>query len=136
MADGFVCRGLLSTTIRTLFKEAIKCVHLGNDCYPGFLRILISVDAFITNTFLLLYVHFHMTRYFQNSICQINERRLKIFVAALIHKRNNSHFVLAYKTYHQNTLILAENLDPLPRGLNIHYNTERLEGLPKLETGK
>ena len=58
MADGFVCRGLLSTTIRTLFKEAIKCVHLENDCYPGFLRILISVDAFITNTFLLLYVHF------------------------------------------------------------------------------
>ena len=58
MADGFVCRGLLSTTIQTLFKEAIKCVHLGNDCYPGFLRILISVDAFITNTFLLLYVHF------------------------------------------------------------------------------
>ena len=41
MVDGFVCRGLLSTTIRTLFKEAIKCVHLGNDCYPGFLRILI-----------------------------------------------------------------------------------------------
>ena len=49
MADGFVCRGFLSTTIRTLFKEAIKCVHLGNDCYPGFLRILISVDAFITH---------------------------------------------------------------------------------------
>ena len=62
----YICRnggrirlpGLLSTTIRTLFKEAIKCVHLGNDFYPGFLLILISVDAFITNTFLLLYVHF------------------------------------------------------------------------------
>ena len=35
MPDGFVCQGLLNTKIRTLFKEAIKCVHLGNDCYPG-----------------------------------------------------------------------------------------------------
>ena len=35
MANGFVCRGLLNTMIRALFKEAIKCVHLENYCYPG-----------------------------------------------------------------------------------------------------
>ena len=77
MADGFVCRGLLSTTIRTLFKEAIKCVHLGNDCYPGFLRILISVDAFITNTFLLLYVHFSYDAVFLTPFVRLMNKDLK-----------------------------------------------------------
>ena len=40
MADGFVCRGLLNTKIRTLFKEAIKCVHLENVLYARYHEFL------------------------------------------------------------------------------------------------
>ena len=35
----------------------------------------------------------------------------------------------------QNTFILAQKLDPLPRVMDIHYNTAKLEALPRLETG-
>ena len=35
----------------------------------------------------------------------------------------------------QNTFSLAQKLDPLPRVMDIHYNTAKLEALPRLETG-
>ena len=35
----------------------------------------------------------------------------------------------------QNTFILAQKLDPLLRAIDIHYNTAKLEALPRLETG-
>ena len=58
MADGFVCRGLLNTKIRTLFKEAIKCVHLENDYYPGITHLNLCGYIYYTHIFFIRYVYF------------------------------------------------------------------------------
>ena len=45
MADGFVFRDTLNTTIRTLFNEVVKCVYRDN-VTRQVSRIFTSVDAF------------------------------------------------------------------------------------------
>ena len=41
-----------------------------------------------------------------------------MFAAVLIYERNISYFLLAFNTTIQNKFILAENLEPTPRGFS------------------
>ena len=63
MADRFVCRGSLNTTIRTLLEGAIK--FLDCDCVTRWVSYIFnSVDAFIMHTILLLCAHFSLNKAF------------------------------------------------------------------------
>ena len=63
MADRFVCRGSLNTTIRTLLEGAIK--FLDWDRVTRWVSYIFnSVNAFIMHTILLLYAHFSLNKAF------------------------------------------------------------------------
>ena len=55
----------------------------------------------------------------------------------LVHKGTSLISLSPIKHYIQNTFILAEKLVPILRGIDMHYNTGRLEPSPwtRLETG-
>ena len=65
------------------------------------------------------------------------QQRLVIFAAVLTYQTSSSysHFLFIYEHSIQNTFILVPNLDPLPRAIDIHYNTVKLKILPRMETG-
>ena len=63
--------------------------------------------AFLPQWMHLLYIDFfyftltfHQTRRLLNSICQINQLRLVMYVAVLIHERNIFHLLFVYKKFH------------------------------------
>lgn len=53
----------------------------------------------------------------------------------LVHKGTSLISLSPIKHYIQNTFILAEKLVPILRGIDMHYNTGRLEPSLRLETG-
>ena len=56
-------------------------------------------------------------------------------MAVLVHKGTSLISLSPIKHYIQNTFISAEKLVPILRGIDIHYNTVKLEPSPRLETG-
>ena len=56
-------------------------------------------------------------------------------MAVLVHKGTSLISLSPIKHYIQNTFILAEKLVPILRGIDMHYNTGRLEPSLRLETG-
>ena len=80
----------------------------------------------------MLYGHFSLNAAF---IWWTYHQRVVTCAAVLIHEWNITHFLFAYGTYHPHTCMLAPKLNPLPRGIDIRYNTVRQEALPRMDTG-
>ena len=96
-------------------------------CYAFHLsRILTSVDTFIINTFLLLYVHFSFDAVFIKLHLLDKSTKTCNICGCAGTQRNISHFPLAYKTLHPKYIHF---------GRKIGYNTVKLEPSPRLETG-
>ena len=53
----------------------------------------------------------------------------------LVHKGTSLISLSPIKHYIQNSFILAKKLVPILRGIDMHYNTGRLEPSPRLKTG-
>ena len=92
MPDGFVCQGLLNTKIRTLFKEAIKCVHLENDRYPGITHLNLCGYIHYTHIFFIRYVYFSHDAVF---IGMKQQRLVMLYLSAIEQKKNKVTTVIA-----------------------------------------
>ena len=92
MADGFVCRGLLNTKIRTIFKEAIKCVHLENDYYPGITHFNLCGYIYYTHIFFIRYVYFSHDAVF---IGMKQQRLVMLYLSAIEQKKNEVTTIIA-----------------------------------------
>ena len=105
---------------------------LGNWYSAGISHFSLCGRIYYIKIFLLLYGHFSLNAAF---IWWTNHQRVVTCAAVLIHEWNITHFLFAYGTYHPHTCMLAPKLNPLPRGIDIRYNTVRQEALPRMDTG-
>ena len=106
-------------------KQSTEEIVLGQ-CYAFHLsRILTSMDTFIIDTFLLLYVHFSFDAAFVELHLLDKLTKTCNICGCAGTQRNISPFPLAYKTLHPKYIHFGSWV-PILRGIDIHYNTGRL----------